>query len=111
MKMELNFRNRFGLHAVLPTKAHVLALKLTKALREELLPDADEQKASGMMVNPQGQPRWEANDEPAPRTFEISKPVFDLVRTELKAREAKGEIDLGLLELYEMFVDNDYVEE
>ena len=108
MKLGLRLADRFALHSVLPAEGHVLEIKAVRSLREELLPDQEEQKAVGMMVNDRGQPQWAADKEGAPREFTINETVFDIVRRELKALDGKGKIRDGHLRIYETFVDNDY---
>jgi hypothetical protein len=108
MKLGLRLADRFALHSVLPTEGHVLEIKAVRSLREELMPDQEEQRAVGMVINDRGQPQWPAEKEGTPRGFTISETVFDIVRRELKALDGKGKIRDGHLKIYEVFVDNDF---
>ena len=113
MKVKLNMADRFALHSVLPAEAHIIELKAMKPLREALLPDADEQKTMGMVINAQGQPQWQREQEGKPKSLDVPEVVFDIVRRELKKLEEANPPKLreGHLHIYEIFVENDYPKE
>lgn len=109
MKVKLDLSDRFTVHSLLPQEAHILELKAMEPLRVNLLPDAKEQEEVGMIVNAQGQPQWPKDREPAPRVFEITETVFDILRRELKALEKKGKLRTGHLNVYSIFVEKDFI--
>jgi hypothetical protein len=111
MKVALRLADRFALHSVLPTEGHILEIKAVKPLRDELLPDVEEQREVGMIINDRGQPQWPADKEGKPREFKVDETVFDIVRRELKKLEEKSKIRDGHLRIYEIFVENDFQKE
>jgi len=108
MKVKLGLNDRFALHSLLPNEAHVLELKAMKPLRAALLPTATEQEEVGMIINAQGQPQWPKDKELAPRAFEITETVFDIVRVELKKLSDKGKLREAHLAIYSIFVEKDF---
>ena len=108
LKVKLSVNDRFALHSVMPAEAHVLELKAMKPLKEALLPDAEEQKELGMVINAQGQPSWPKDREKSQKSFEVPEIVFDIVRKQLKELEEKAKLRDGHLAIYEIFVENDY---
>ena len=108
MKVKLGLGDRFALHSVLPTEAHVLELKAMELLRAGLLPNAAEQEKIGMIINAQGQPQWPKEKELKLHIFEIEETVFDIVRRELKKLEEKAKLREGHLQIYSIFVEKDF---
>jgi len=108
MKVTLTLADRFALHMVLPREANMLDLKALKPVREVLLPDVKERIEIGMVVNEKGQPQWEPDRERKALEVDIDQIVFGIIRVELKKLDADKKLQEGHLNLYDVFVENEF---